>query len=187
VKRKVGGSSPLRHPIVNKIMNKKVIFGVSIIIVLAGVGLYAQFYQQRSPLPKEITNFDDCEQAGYPVGESYPRQCWTPDGRNFVEELESGIPPALGPITISGEMTCLPKVGAGAQTLECAIGLEATDGNNYGLKNLFNVDPEYSFSRDGLRVEVSGTLLEEEMQGPDGNRYDIVGVIDVTSIKEIGN
>ena len=33
----------------------------------------------------EINNFEDCAAAGYPVGESYPRQCFAPD-KTFVEE-----------------------------------------------------------------------------------------------------
>ncbi len=31
-----------------------------------------------------IRNFDQCAAAGYPVAESYPEQCRTPDGRLFV-------------------------------------------------------------------------------------------------------
>lgn len=31
-----------------------------------------------------IRSFEDCEKAGYPVMESYPRQCRTPDGRTFI-------------------------------------------------------------------------------------------------------
>src|SRR3990167_4396430 len=34
-----------------------------------------------------ITNFEQCAEAGYPVMESYPRQCRTPDGRNFTEDI----------------------------------------------------------------------------------------------------
>jgi hypothetical protein len=34
---------------------------------------------------KPITNFEECVRAGNPVGESYPRQCWTKDGKHFVE------------------------------------------------------------------------------------------------------
>jgi hypothetical protein len=82
-------------------------------------------------------------------------------------------------------MTCLPKIGQGQQTLECAIGLKGEDGRHYGLRNLFTLDPEYKFSRDGLRVEVSGAFSPEEIRGPDGNKYDVVGVIDVASIKEV--
>ncbi len=89
------------------------------------------------------------------------------------------------PITMNGEITCLPKQGAGQQTSECAIGLKGLDGRYYGLENLFKLDPEHKFSAGGLRVEVSGTFSPEEMKGPGGSKYDVVGVIDVTSIKEV--
>lgn len=36
-----------------------------------------------------INNFDECVAEGYPILESYPRQCETPDGGIFVEEIES--------------------------------------------------------------------------------------------------
>lgn len=93
--------------------------------------------------------------------------------------------PVSGPITVSGKITCLPKTSSGPQTLECAIGLQGTDGRHYGLKNLFQYDPEYRFSMGGLRVEVSGIFSLEEMWGPDGNKYDVIGIIDITSIREI--
>ncbi len=161
---------------------------VMIVVVLAGAGAYFVLNRQlSSPSPsREITNFEECARAGYPVGESYPRQCWTPDGKHFVEEIGQSPLPAQGPVTISGEITCLPKSGSAQQTLECAVGLKGLDGWHYGLKNLFQHDPEYKFSVGGLRVEVSGIFNPEEIRGPDGNKYDVVGVIDVTSIKKIG-
>ncbi len=98
------------------------------------------------------------------------------------------VPPVevspTGPITVSGEITCLPKRGTGSQTMECAIGLHGQDGKNYGLQNVFALDLEYKFSTVGLRVEVSGTFSPKEMKGPDGNTYDVAGVIDVISIRE---
>lgn len=36
-----------------------------------------------------IDNFAECEQAGYPVMESFPRQCSPGDGRVFVEEIDT--------------------------------------------------------------------------------------------------
>ena len=169
-------------------MNKKIIWIIAVIIILAGIGFYFRLNRKLPSPSNKITDFEECVRAGYPVRESYPRQCWTPDGRGFVENGEQGSSPTptSGPIVVSGEMTCLPKVGQGAQTLECAMGLKGTDGRHYGLKNLFKLDPGYKFSVGGLRVEVSGTFSPEEMKGPDGNKYDVVGVIDVTSIKEIG-
>lgn len=35
-----------------------------------------------------IDSFEKCAAAGNPVMESYPRQCRTPDGNHFVEEIE---------------------------------------------------------------------------------------------------
>jgi hypothetical protein len=39
-------------------------------------------------VPGAILTFDDCAAAGYPVMESYPRQCRTPDGRTFVSQKD---------------------------------------------------------------------------------------------------
>jgi len=88
-------------------------------------------------------------------------------------------------ITISGETSCLPKAKREQQTMECAIGLKGKDGRYYGLKNLFEIDSNPKFSEAGLLVEVSGRLRSEKMRGPDGNEYDVVGVIEISSIKKI--
>lgn len=93
-------------------------------------------------------------------------------------------PPSSEPITVSGEITCLPKKGPGPHTMECAIGIKGDDGKYYGLKNLFEHDKEYKFYSTGMRVEVSGTLNYEEMLGPGGGPYDVAGVIEITSIRE---
>lgn len=37
------------------------------------------------------SNFAECLNAGYPVQESYPRQCSTPDGRSFTEDIGNAI------------------------------------------------------------------------------------------------
>lgn len=34
-----------------------------------------------------IRTFEDCAAAGYPIAESYPEQCRTPDGRLFVRDI----------------------------------------------------------------------------------------------------
>jgi hypothetical protein len=101
-------------------------------------------------------------------------------------EGESALPVWGDPITVRGEIACLPKRTTGPQTLECAIGLKADDRDDfYALKNLFEHDPNYSLSQTGTRLEVIGTVTQEEMHGPDGNPYDIVGVITITSIQEL--
>jgi len=76
------------------------------IIILALVFLFAglaYFFRAYLPGlagsgggPKIINNFEDCATAGYPVGESYPRQCKTPDGRTFTEDVSSSVTPTPG-------------------------------------------------------------------------------------------
>lgn len=38
-------------------------------------------------LAEKVTTFAECAEAGYPVIESYPRQCKTPNGKTFKEDI----------------------------------------------------------------------------------------------------
>lgn len=40
------------------------------------------------PITSTITTFDECKNAGYPIMESYPEQCRTPEGKLFVREIK---------------------------------------------------------------------------------------------------
>lgn len=64
---------------------------VILVVILVGGAIW--FLSTRTPeestLPEEeITSFEECIVAGYTVLESYPRQCQTPDGKAFIEEIE---------------------------------------------------------------------------------------------------
>jgi len=71
-------------------MNKlHVIIGLSIAIV-AGALIIIFFGPSKVNAPTgqgEPTSFAECVEFGYPVAESYPRQCNTPSGLHFVEEI----------------------------------------------------------------------------------------------------
>ncbi len=66
-----------------------------IIIILVTVALIWGFIiinkKAGSPVLSDIKTFEDCESAGFAVMESYPRQCRTPDGRLFAEEITPPI------------------------------------------------------------------------------------------------
>lgn len=68
-----------------------------IIIVASGLAvaslvIWLNPFRIRQDGGKAISSFDECLQAGYPIMESIPRQCRTPDGRTFVEQVnDSGI------------------------------------------------------------------------------------------------
>jgi glucose/arabinose dehydrogenase len=68
----------------------KMIITIRLVIALIVLSiifvLYHFFYQAEtgSDLGTNIDSYRTCVEAGYPILESYPEQCNTPDGRNFV-------------------------------------------------------------------------------------------------------
>ncbi|SRR6056297_669854 len=71
------------------LMTKRLIV-ILIIVLLAIFGI--GFWIEKSNAPTvepgdtEVSNFQECIQAGNPVMESYPRQCRSKAGKTFVEE-----------------------------------------------------------------------------------------------------
>ncbi|MFA6255202.1 MAG: hypothetical protein WC675_04220 [Patescibacteria group bacterium] len=79
-------------------MKNKNILVILLVLILIAIVVIGYFVFTNLSVPqKNIQNFTDCEAAGYPVMESYPRQCRTPDGRNFVEQIQN-----QPPVIISG-------------------------------------------------------------------------------------
>lgn len=70
--------------------NQKILFSTIAIIILGALGVLAyKSIQSNSEDYSSITSFEDCADAGYPIMESHPRQCRTPDGKLYVEEIEN--------------------------------------------------------------------------------------------------
>ena len=74
-------------------MNKlTVIIGLSVIaIAIAVILLLVPPQEVIAPTQNEPTNFLECAEMGYPVAESYPRQCSTPSGLHFVEDIGNAL------------------------------------------------------------------------------------------------
>ena len=65
---------------------------IYIILGLLVLGLVAFFaFRSDETTVENILSFEDCLKAGYPVMEIFPRQCRTPDGRTFAEEIPEQI------------------------------------------------------------------------------------------------
>lgn len=62
-----------------------VLVGVLIAVLIVGGGYWA--YQNNFQNIRQINSFEECQKAGYPIMESYPAQCDTPNGRRFTEKL----------------------------------------------------------------------------------------------------
>ncbi|MCE9644082.1 hypothetical protein K8Q93_02500 [Candidatus Parcubacteria bacterium] len=61
------------------------------VIVLLALGIVGYFVY-KDGATKEITTFEECAAAGYPIMESYPEQCRTPDGKTFARFTQQVIP-----------------------------------------------------------------------------------------------
>lgn len=55
-----------------------------LIILSTSVWYFLKHSSNSKPL---VSNFADCAALGYPIMESYPARCMTPDGRQFTQEL----------------------------------------------------------------------------------------------------
>lgn len=56
------------------------------ISIIVGIKSY-QDSQIVSYVPPTVLSFQDCERAGYPVMESFPRRCAVPNGQTYTEEI----------------------------------------------------------------------------------------------------
>lgn len=73
-------------------MHKIILIVVGLLII--AVASYAAFFYTPTPAPApaHVTSFEECADAGNPVMESYPRQCTTPEGVHFTENIVAEIP-----------------------------------------------------------------------------------------------
>lgn len=69
---------------------RKIIWGTTAIgaIVLIAISIYLKYSYSPPEEALSITNFEECKNAGYPIMESYPEQCNTPNGMHFVREIK---------------------------------------------------------------------------------------------------
>lgn len=59
-----------------------------LIFVAALVVVFSRQTQKPADVAStKINSFEECAKLGYPIMESYPRQCSSPDGRFFLETL----------------------------------------------------------------------------------------------------
>jgi len=73
---------------VRKLLQKGVVpmmvIAVMAVILAIGGGTY-YFVSQKIKKAAQINNFEECAKTGYPVLQTYPAECKTPDGRVFSE------------------------------------------------------------------------------------------------------
>ena len=60
---------------------------IAVLVIGAGL-LFILSSDSSSPNVADITNFEECRAAGYPIMEKYPEECAAPDGRTFINETQ---------------------------------------------------------------------------------------------------
>lgn len=101
---------------------------------------YIYHEKQGEPVnPATVLSFEACAQL-YPVMESYPRQCRTPDGRTYAEEIETKITYTNAtadlitvdlpfPGAVTGKEFSVVGEARGAWYFEASFPIEVLDGN----------------------------------------------------------
>ncbi len=65
----------------------KKLFPIVIIVLIVAAGISGFLFWQNQKKIASISNFEECAAAGYPILDSYPARCLTPDKRSFTQEL----------------------------------------------------------------------------------------------------
>jgi len=71
------------------------LLGLLVVLVIAAGLLLSLSNIAKQKRVLSVNSFEECALAGYPIMESYPEQCRTPDGRTF-ENPTQRIPPPEG-------------------------------------------------------------------------------------------
>ncbi len=65
-------------------MKSPILLGIILVVTIGCILWFMTIQTDEAVL---VTNFEECAAAGYPIMESYPEQCRTPDGRTFVRDI----------------------------------------------------------------------------------------------------
>lgn len=74
-------------------MKKYKIYFAPLAILGALLIILGIFFGFRYLEMKSVSNFDECAAKGFPIMESYPAQCSTPDGRTFTQDIDNAGDP----------------------------------------------------------------------------------------------
>ena len=70
---------------------RTILFVVSIVTIIIIVIISAVVASRNNTNQRRgINSFEECVAAGFPIMESYPEQCMTPDGRSFTRVMPEG-------------------------------------------------------------------------------------------------
>ncbi len=92
-------------------MTSKKITSAGVVVVVLLLTVWLAFFRTGQIVAPTVLSFEECVAAGYPVMESYPRQCRTPDGRLYVEDIAPAAKITYTNATINNISVDLPAPG----------------------------------------------------------------------------
>ena len=95
-----------------------------VLIVIAGILIF-DINRPVPPSYASIASFEECVAGGYPILESYPPQCTTPDGRVFIQ---SDL--ATSTFEDFNQGTSSPSQGIASSTSKTPLPNQATTNNH---------------------------------------------------------
>lgn len=153
-----------------------IVVGIAVGLVAGYFSLNSYIYNQKQDdnPPQSVTNFDDCARAGYPIVDSDPEQCETPDGIRYVDDGQSSA-------ILQGTLECLPhRDTSGPTTTECSFGLlHGKTDEYYALRDPDPTQPILGSIPTGTDVRVTGNLTLEQH-----DTYQSIGTVEVTQVIE---
>jgi hypothetical protein len=111
-------------------------------------------------------------------------------GVGYLAYAEEWVPTAktndLDPtprnVTLSGTYTCLPHLGSGPQTMECAFGLRADNGDYYAVNFGASAGAMEQF-QSGEHVTAEGfVVIKEALSSDQWAKYNMKGIFTVTRV-----
>jgi hypothetical protein len=146
-------------------MNRAVFVTIAAVMVLGGLWLYSTQY----PPGPRVTNYEECEKAGYDIFLSFPAQCVTPEGKSFTQEIKSfdDCERAGYPIMESYPRQC--KTNNGKLFVENLdkITVRAFFSSSAKDPNALNCEMVYPIAREISKTEAVGrAALQELLKGP---------------------
>jgi len=89
----------------------RTLFTFILLIIIAAIAVLAYTGSRQDVV--RVASFEECVAAGNPVMESYPRQCRTPEGELFVEQIQEMAPEVMNVNITAGSVVSSPLVVTG--------------------------------------------------------------------------
>ncbi len=111
----------------------------------------------------------------------------TPETTGTATSTNSGVATSSSKVTYNGTYVCLPhRDTSGPTTMECAFGIQASDGYYYALDTSGISPSQVTGINTSNRVRIAGTLATgSAVPAMLSNKYNIRGVIYVTSVTKL--